>query len=644
MKFKNQLNLQMTAKKTWFRLLTFVSALLLSGAVQAQLYNPNASAAQNKATLQKFLGDVYGKKIISGQMNDKYLSYIVETTGGKSPAMMGYDFNGICPSQGGNKDAEKAINWVKNKGGIAQFQWHWISPNADGDFYSSNFKLGAALNDTTSTSYKNMIRDIDLVAGEMKKMKDAGVPILWRPLHEAEGKWFWWGMSGGDACKKLYRLIYDRMVNKFKLDNLIWVWTSYGKTKENWYPGDDVVDMIVWDYPDYNLSSGSWAQYQQLFGGKGKLFGIGEDGKLTDPAVLATQGWLYFMTWSYMVEDPSVKDGKNPKDWLKQVYNDSRVITLDDLTPGPKASAGQSQLIFDTDGNGTENVQLDGSASKTDEGTITSYVWSENGTEIARGITPTVSLPVGIHTIQLTITTSANLPKSALVVVSIKTPSISLKKEYKVSSTEANLGNIASNAIDGNVSTRWSSTYSDPQWYQIDLGKSYNIKQVVISWEAASAKNYTVEVSDDGVSWQIIAAKSNMPAGARTDDLKDLSGLGRYVRMHGTGRTSTWGYSIFEFEVFGTASSITGNKNMDLNKIRLYPTIIRNSQQMQVSCPNSLLPADYQICSQTGQIMKAGILTEPISFIDIERSDSGFYYFKLQHNNLAKAVKFIVVL
>lgn len=629
MNFKNQLNLQMTAKKTWFRLLTFVSALLLSGAVQAQLYNPNASAAQNKATLQKFLGDVYGKKIISGQMNDKYLSYIVETTGGKSPAMMGYDFNGICPSQGGNKDAEKAINWVKNKGGIAQFQWHWISPNADGDFYSSNFKLGAALNDTTSTSYKNMIRDIDLVAGEMKKMKDAGVPILWRPLHEAEGKWFWWGMSGGDACKKLYRLIYDRMVNKFKLDNLIWVWTSYGKTKENWYPGDDVVDMIVWDYPDYNPSGGSWAQYQQLFGGKGKLFGIGEDGKLTDPAVLATQGWLYFMTWSYMVEDPSVKDGKNPKDWLKQVYNDSRVITLDDLTPGPKASAGQSQLIFDTDGNGTENVQLDGSASKTDEGTITSYVWSENGTEIARGITPTVSLPVGIHTIQLTITTSANLTKSALVVVSIKTPSISLKKEYKVSSTEANLGNIASNAIDGNVSTRWSSTYSDPQWYQIDLGKSYNIKQVVISWEAASAKNYTVEVSDDGVSWQIIAAKSNMPAGARTDDLKDLSGLGRYVRMHGTERTSTWGYSIFEFEVFGTASGATSFTNILLNRLKVYPTIVRTSDKMQISCPVSILPANYQIYNQSGQIMKQGILTDPNSFWVVEESNIWFLLFQI---------------
>ena len=642
MKFKNQLNLQMTAKKNWFRLLTFVSALLLSGAVQAQLYNPNASAAQNKATLQFFFGDVYGKKIISGQMNDKYLSYIVETTGGKSPAMMGYDFNGICPSQGGNKDAEKAINWVKNKGGIAQFQWHWISPNADGDFYSSNFKLGAAINDTTSTSYKNMIRDIDLVAGEMKKMKDAGVPILWRPLHEAEGKWFWWGYSGGEACKKLYRLMYDRMVNKFKLDNLIWVWTSYGTTKENWYPGDDVVDMIVWDYPDYNQSSGSWAQYQQLFGGKGKLFGIGEDGKLTDPAVLATQGWLYFMTWSYMVEDPSVKDGKNPKDWLKHVYNDPQVITLDDLNPGPKASAGQGQQIFDSDGNGTETVKLDGSASKTDEGNITSYIWSENGTEIARGVSPTVSLPVGIHTIQLTITTSTSLTKSALVVVSIKTPSISLKKEYKVSSTEANLGNVASNAIDGNASTRWSSTYSDPQWYQIDLGAKYDISKVILYWEAASAKNYTIDVSDDGKSWTTIQAKVNMPSGARTDELNELRGSGRYIRMNGTERTTTWGYSIFEFEVYGTASATTGFINMDLNKLKIYPTIIRNSQQMQISCPGSLLPANYKIFSQSGQIKKQGILTDTNSFLVIDQSDNGFYYFKFEHNDLSKTVKFIV--
>ncbi|MBV5314145.1 MAG: discoidin domain-containing protein [Prolixibacteraceae bacterium] len=632
----------MPTRKLFIGLFILVSVFFRTETSKAQLYNPNFNAAENKGSLLKYLNDIYGKKIISGQMDDKYLAYIIESTGGKSPAMMGYDFNGICPSQGGNNDAAKAINWVKIKGGIAQFQWHWISPNADGDFYSPNFKLSEALNDTNSISYKNMIRDIDLVAGEMKKMKEAGVPILWRPLHEAEGKWFWWGYSGGDACKKLYRLMYDRMVNKFKLDNLIWVWTSYGKTKENWYPGDDVVDMIVWDYPDYS-AAGSWSQYQQMFGGKGKMFGIGEDGKLTDPAILATQGWLYFLTWSYMVQDPSVKDGKNPKAWLKQVYNDSRVITLDNLTPGPKASAGQSQLIFDTDGNGTETVQLDGSGSKTDNGTITEYKWDINNIEIATGVKPQVSLPLGLHTIKLTITTSTGESKTSQVVITIKKPSVSLKKAYKVSSTEANLGNIAANAVDGNQATRWSSAYSDPQWYQIDLGKNYDISQVVIYWEDASAKNYKIETSDDGTSWRTVATKLNMPKGARIDDLSGLSGSGRYIRMYGTERTGTWGYSIFEFEVYGTESGTTGLINMDMHNLWIYPTIIRKSEKMQISCPGSLLPANYQIYCQSGQIKKQGILTDTNSFLVIDQSEAGFYYFKLRHNDLSKSVKFVVV-
>lgn len=632
----------MPTRKLFIGLFILVSVFFRTETSKAQLYNPNFNAAENKSSLLKYLNDIYGKKIISGQMDDKYLAYIIETTGGKSPAMMGYDFNGICPSQGGNNDAAKAINWVKNKGGIAQFQWHWISPNADGDFYSPNFKLSEALNDTNSISYKNMIRDIDLVAGEMKKMKDAGVPILWRPLHEAEGKWFWWGYSGGEACKKLYRLMYDRMVNKFKLDNLIWVWTSYGKTKENWYPGDDVVDMIVWDYPDYS-AAGSWTQYQQLFGGKGKMFGIGEDGKLTDPAILATQGWLYFLTWAYMVQDPSVKDGKNPKAWLKQVYNDSRVITLDDLTPGPKASAGQSQLIFDTDGNGTETVQLDGSGSKTDNGTITEYKWSNNNVEIATGVKPQVSLPLGLHTIKLTITSSTGESKTSQVVITIKTPSVSLKKAFTVSSTEANLGNIAANAVDGNQATRWSSAYSDPQWYQIDLGKNYDISQVVIYWEDASAKNYTIDISDDGKNWSTVITKSNMGNGTRTDDLTGLTASGRYIRMYGTARTSTWGYSIFEFEVYGTESGTTGLINMDMHKLRIYPTIIRKSEKMQIYCPGSLLPANYQIYCQSGQIKKQGILTDTNSFLVIDQSEAGFYYFKLSHNDLSKAIKFVVV-
>ena len=113
----------------------FIILIIHLRSVQAQLYHPENTAAENKEVLYNFLKSVYGKKIISGQMDDKYLSYIVETTGGKSPAMMGYDFNGICPSQSGNNDAAKAINWVKKQGrnctvsmalDFAQCRWRFL--------------------------------------------------------------------------------------------------------------------------------------------------------------------------------------------------------------------------------------------------------------------------------------------------------------------------------------------------------------------------------------------------------------------------------------------------------------------------------------------------------------------------------------
>jgi mannan endo-1,4-beta-mannosidase len=131
-------------------------------------------------------------------------------------------------------------------------------------------------------------------------------------------------MSGGDACKKLYKLIYDRFVKTHGLNNLIWTWTSYAGDKENWYPGDDMVDMIVCDYENKN----TWSNFKKFFGDSGKMLGLGEEGKLPDPAEFAKRPWLYFMTWAYMIEDP--KKG-NTKEWIKAVYSDPRVLTLDDV-------------------------------------------------------------------------------------------------------------------------------------------------------------------------------------------------------------------------------------------------------------------------------------------------------------------------
>ena len=108
------------------------------------------------------------------------------------------------------------------------------------------------------------------------------------------------------------------------------------------------------------------------------------------------------------------------------------------------------------------------------------------------------------------------------------------------------------NAFDGNAGTRWSSGFSDPQWIQVDLGATYQICKVVLNWEAAYAKAFQIQVSNDGTTWTSIYSTTNGTGGIQT---LNVSGSGRYVRMNGTMRATQYGYSLWEFEVYGVVSS-----------------------------------------------------------------------------------------
>ena len=126
-------------------------------------------------------------------------------------------------------------------------------------------------------------------------------------------------------------------------------------------------------------------------------------------------------------------------------------------------------------------------------------------------------------------------------------------KPVTVSSTEVNstTSTAGSNATDGSYSTRWSSLFADPQWISVDLGANYNINRVKISWEAAFASAYQIQISSDGTNWNTI--KSVTGNTSTTNDQTGLSGTGRYVRIYGTARATAYGYSIYEIEVYGTA-------------------------------------------------------------------------------------------
>jgi hypothetical protein len=118
-----------------------------------------------------------------------------------------------------------------------------------------------------------------------------------------------------------------------------------------------------------------------------------------------------------------------------------------------------------------------------------------------------------------------------------------------VASSTENAGTVAGNAFDGNTGTRWSSQFADPQWLQVDLGATATIDQVSLTWEAAYARAFQLQVSANGSAWTTIYASTTGAGGTQT---LAVSGTGRYVRMLGTARATPWGYSLWEFGVYGT--------------------------------------------------------------------------------------------
>jgi hypothetical protein len=132
---------------------------------------------------------------------------------------------------------------------------------------------------------------------------------------------------------------------------------------------------------------------------------------------------------------------------------------------------------------------------------------------------------------------------------------LALNKPVTVSSVE-NAGVAGTNAVDGATGTRWSSAFSDPQWIYVDLQATYNITRVKLNWEAAYGKSYQIQVSADATNWTTIYSTTTGAGGIQ--DLTGLSGTGRYVRVYGTVRATAYGYSLWEFEVYGTVPVPTG--------------------------------------------------------------------------------------
>ena len=343
----------------------------------ANLCNPSASQQAKK--VYEFLLQQSGKKTLSGTMsgssNSNDFADLIYSNVGKYPALTGYDFIFLqyspTPENWSWKVNYNDISAAReqwNNNGLVSYMWHWNVPTSEsawkngtekGDytgyaFYSDKtaFDIKEALKEGTWQN-QFLMKDIEEVASYLKNLRDAGIPVIWRPLHEAAGNynlysdngaWFWWGKGGAEPCKQLWRLLYDQFTNVHGLNNLIWVWTVDATAGcedqyDDWYPGDDVVDIVGVDIYENNTDAKT-RQFQALVDvTKGnKLVSVSECGNIPDPDKCFAQGnaWSWFMVWCTYDENNNLalsnKDWNlNTKTWWSTVMGSKYVINREDM-------------------------------------------------------------------------------------------------------------------------------------------------------------------------------------------------------------------------------------------------------------------------------------------------------------------------
>lgn len=315
----------------------------------------NPDATPEARALLSFIQNISGRFILSGQHNfplsGSRNSEFVTDYIGKTPVVWSQDF-GFAGD--GDKDSylarpaiiQEAVRQHK-LGSIITLCWHAVPPTADepvtfqpaqgSDPSAPLASVQGRLTDKQfrdiltpgTTLYKKWVKQVDVIASFLKQLQDANVPVLWRPYHEMNGDWFWWGgrYEGKYTTAALYRQLFNRFTKVHKLNNLIWVWSVDRPSRPDrefikYYPGSQYFDILAIDIYGNDFNQSYYEDLSAL--SKGKPITLGEVGNPPSPEIIEKQpGWVYWVVWAGMARSTPFSD-------YQRLMENPRVVFMED--------------------------------------------------------------------------------------------------------------------------------------------------------------------------------------------------------------------------------------------------------------------------------------------------------------------------
>jgi len=548
------------------RLYAILGVLCLTAGIGSAIEPVNPDLSEEGREVLDYLESIYGENTLAGYNMYVHTPDVYEQTA-RHGAIWSGDLRWMKP--------EELSRQTKKFGYILSIHWHW---DYRGDLRrkSVNKDLDVGRMSTPGTEeYRQTMVELAEAAEKLQIFEDEKVPVLFRPLHEIDGGWFFWtDKENPENTANLWRMMYHYFTDSLEIDNLIWVYSAgvpLKKTVEfrkGFYPGDEYVDISGIDI--YHIDYDDSETYQAYFDTMslvtpGKMLALSECGGNPNPDQMqdgSAPRWLYSLPWW------GTPSGGNSLEWATYTMNHEYLLTLDEIP------------AFGTENNvpavGITDPLDDGSAVLENETpVITAYAVDRDGTVERVDFTANDSV-IGTLTREPYVFTWNNAPRGSYdikvtaydneggsqtsnnVRIVVGFENVALGKPVVASSDRNEEGSVQK-AVDGDSYTNWSSAKTDDEWIYVDLDEVYTIGHVNILWGwKIHGEDFTIDIAtespDNESSWETVYTAVDMPyiTWKATHRCRFDPVEARYVRVHATDRPGKqeWsGYTLTELQV-----------------------------------------------------------------------------------------------